>query len=158
MAPVANLRGNQPSRQGCELLQEGRGHGPGTNNAPSPRPSASSARWLSFCRAAVLRAKNVGQCARFCDPTVRRGPSQDLCVHGAPRPLVSFWGHHLPSQLNPQAATSWGPPRDDASTPGGPTTACPLSSAPPSLLHNGPGASCVSRLLRTMPVKVRGKL
>lgn len=77
-------------------------------------------------------------------------------MHGTPRPLVSFWGHHLPSQLNPPAAASQGPPRDDAATPRGPTTACPLASAPNALLHSDPGGSCVSRLLRIMPVKATG--
>lgn len=77
-------------------------------------------------------------------------------LHSAPRPLVSIWGHHLPSQLTPQAAASQGPPRDDASTPRGPTTACPLASAPHALLHSDPGGSCVSRLLRIRPVKATG--
>ena len=77
-------------------------------------------------------------------------------VHGTPRPLVSIWGHHLPSQLNPQAAASQGPPRDEASTPRGPTTACPGASAPHGLLHSDPGGSYVSRLLRIRPVKATG--
>lgn len=45
--------GHQPSRRGFELLQEGRGHGPGISNAPSPCPPAralpagsASAGWL----------------------------------------------------------------------------------------------------------------